>query len=66
MVRFGQTTSAALRETVIGGDFAAIAERPGNQHRHDDGFAAAGRHLAAVTNEFGEVRKSSGAIEPVS
>ena len=51
----GADDQRGFGEAVVGGHFAAVAERPGNQHRHHNGFAAAGRHLAPVTNQLGEV-----------
>jgi hypothetical protein len=42
-------------EALVGGVAAAVAERPGDEHGHDDGLAGAGGHLAAEAGEGTEV-----------
>ena len=40
----------------VAGDGAPIAERPGDEHPHDDRLTGAGRHLTAVADQGLEVR----------
>jgi len=42
-----------IRKTLIARMAAAVAEGPGDQHRHNDRLAAAGGHLAAVAGQGG-------------
>ena len=44
-----------LWEAFIGDDFAPVAKCPCDEHRHDDGFTAAGRHFASVSDEVWDV-----------
>ena len=50
----GQVRAAdedGAREPQIGGLLAPVTERPCDEHRHDDGLTASGRHFAPVAQE---------------
>ena len=60
----GAHDQRASRVPRIAGLRAAVAERPGDEHRHDDRLAAAGRHLARVAESAS--RRSAPTRRPAS
>ena len=45
------------REPFVGRHFAAVAKRPGDEHRHHHSLAAACRHFAAVADKLLQARR---------